>query len=316
MRVFNTILLVLMIGEAVFADFAETVGQFIKQLDSPTLAERDAAQQKLLELGPGIEKLLPDEDEEEGENVSPETKVRLKNLRRDFLIQSIDQSLDNVRFTLESFSLQETQHEPQNQAVARIKVDWSDSAGIIQPIRWRFPLDFIGQNGVYDIPAAPWQTQAMIRFSWKTTAEDPMNSLHGKCNLLFAAGVRTFILPLGKETGNIVRRENAVVSLLGTVYDQRTRQLKIRFQVEYDNALDTMQSHLIWIESNPASLEGENGQTILPDGPVQQLEKAENRFVGILSFRIPRETPWKTFRFVYQTPTILAEKTMDLPLTP
>jgi len=44
---------------------------------------------------------------------------------------------------------------------------------------------------------------------------------------------------------------------------------------------------------------------------VQQLEKGGNRFVGTLSFRIPRETPWETFRFVYQAPVILTERTLE-----
>ncbi len=289
MRIFTAILVFTLAGPV----FAETVGQLVKQLDSPVFSERDDAQQKLLELGPEIEKLLPDD-----ENVSPETRVRLKNLRRAFLIQSIDQSLNKVRFTLEP--------ETPRQNAVKITVDWSDSVPVIQPVRWRFPLDFPGQRGVFDIPVAPRQTQAPVRFSW-----DAVQPFHGKCDLLFATGIHTFTFPLDNNAENIKRHENAVVSIRGTVYEPRTGRLKIRFLVEYDNAWDTMQSHLIWMESNPAHLEGEDGQTIFPEGSVQQVEKSGNRFSGTFTFRVPRGTPWKTLRFVYQTPTILAEKTLE-----
>jgi len=287
---------------AVFADYTETVEQLVKRLDSPVLADRDDAQRQLFLLGPEIENLLPDDA-----SVSPEVRVRLKNLRRAFLRQSIDQSLDRVRFTLESLTLQETQ----NQKVARLMVDWSDSVNEIRPIRWRFPLDFLGQSGIYDVPVAPEQTRVPIRFSWRAVAGEEEKPFHGKCRLLFAAGVYPFPFSLEDNAVRIVRHESVVVSIQGIVYDQRARRLTIRFLIEYDNALDAMQSHLVWVESNLAHLERENGQAILPDGPVQQVEKAGNRFVGILSFRVPRDIPWKTLRFVYQAPTILDEREIE-----
>jgi len=294
--------LILVTG-TVFADFAETVNQLVKRLDSPVLSEREDAQQKLLELGPEIENLLPDE-----KSVSPEVRARLKNLRRAFLRQAIDQSLDKVRFTLESISFQEAQ----NRKIAKIMVDWSDSVNEIRPIRWRFPLNFLGQSGIYDIPVAPHQTQVPIRFSWQAgAAEKEKEVFRGKCDLLFAAGFHPFTFLLEDHAKNRIRHESVIVSIQGTVYEPRTGQLKIRFLVEYDDALDAIQSHLVWIESNLAHLERESGQMILPDGPVQQVEKSANRFSGLLSFRVPRETPWKTLRFVYQTPTILTERTIE-----
>ena len=292
----------ILLVEIVFADYTETVEQLVKRLGSPVLTERDDTQQKLFLLGPEIKKLLPDDA-----SVSPEVRVRLKNLRRVFLWQSIDQSLGRVQFTLESLTLQETQ----NQKVARLMVDWSDSVNAIRPIRWRFPLDFLGQSGVYDIPVAPEQTRVPIRFSWRAVAGEEEKPFHGKCSLLFAAGVYPFTFSLEDNAVRIVRHESAVVSIQRIVYDQRAGRLTIRFLVEYDNALDAMQSHLVWMESNLAHLEKENGQVILPDGPVQQVEKFGNRFVGILSFRIPRGIPWKTLRFVYQAPTILTERAIE-----
>jgi len=284
--------------------FAETVEQLVKRLDSLVFSDREDAQQQLFRLGPEIESLLPDM---EFESISPEVGVRLKNLRRAFLMQSIDQSLDKVHFTLDSLAFQEAQ----SQMVARITVVWSDSIKEIRPIRWRFPLDFLGQSGAYDIPIAPGQTQVPLRFSWTVDAKEEKKPFHGKCQLLFAAGERLFAFPLSDGAESIIRQENAVVSLQGTVHDQRTGRLRIRFLVEYENALDAMQSHLIWMESNPTYLERETGQTIPPVGTVQQHEKAGNRFAGILTFRVPRDTPWKTYRFVYKTPTILAEKTVE-----
>ena len=299
-RIFNAVFVFILAGSI----FAETVEQLIKRLDSPVFSQREDAQQQLLQLGPEIEKFLPDE---KNEKISHEVLARLKNLRRAFLAQSIDQSLNSVRFTLDSLTFQEVQ----SQMAAKITVDWSASAKEIRPIRWRFPLDFLGQNGTYDIPVAPGQTQVPIRFTWKTANGETEKPLHGKCDLLFAAGIHPFTFPLSEGAESIIRRENAVVSVQKAVYDRKTRQLKIRFLAEYDDALDAMQSHLIWMESNSASLQGENGQTIFPDGPVQQVEKSGNRFAGIFSFRIPKETPWRTYRFIYQAPTILAEKTVE-----
>ena len=301
MKIFSVILAVLFAGAA-FADYAETVEQLVKRLDSPLLMERDDAQRQLFLLGPEIKSLLPN-----NASVSPEVRGRLKNLRRAFLWQSIDQSLDRVHFTLESLTFQETQ----NQKVARLMVDWSDSVNAIRPIRWRFPLDFLGQSGVYDIPVAPEQTRVPIRFSWRAVAGEEEKPFHGKCSLLFAAGIHPFAFSLEDNAVRIVRHESVVVSVQGIVYDQRAGRLTIRFLVEYDNALDAMQSHLVWMESNLAHLERENGQAILSSGPVQQVEKSGNRFAGILSFRVPREISWKTLRFVYQTPTILSERAIE-----
>ena len=299
----NAILIFILAGSV----FAETVEQLVERLDSPVFSQREDAQQQLLQLGPEIEHFLPDE---KNENFSQEVRVRLKNLRRAFLFQSIGQSLDKVRFTLDSLTFQESQ----SQRTAKITVDWSASAKEIRPIRWRFPLVFLGQNGTYDIPVAPGQTQAPIRFTWKTANGETKKTLHGKCDVLFATAIHPFIFPLSEGAESIIRRENVVVSVQRAVYDRRTRQLKIRFLAEYDDALDAMQSHLIWMESNLAYLQGENEQTIFPDGPVQQVEKSGNRFAGIFSFRIPQETPWRMYRFIYQTPTVLAEKTVEFRL--
>ena len=277
--------------------FSETPEQLIKQLDSPQLQERNEAQQKLLELGPELEKFLPNE-----ENLSAEAAIRLNNLRRQLLHREIERKIHSLSFTLDE----------QNSQTAKITVDWSQSTDTIRPIRFRFPLDAANANASFEIPVAPDQTQAPVRLPLKSLSFDGKSSVyHGKCEMLFAANPEEFVFPLLKDSDKIVRKENAVVSLESVIYEPPGRKLKVQFRVEYDQALDAMQSHQIWIENCPAFLRDTAGKAIFSDEAVRHVTKTDNRFEGILSFRVPRGQRWETLQFVYRPPTILAEKMVE-----
>ncbi len=285
-----------------FPVYPATVEQLVRQLDSPILREREAAQQSLFELGSGIAADLPGDSD-----VSTEVAVRLKNLRRQFLVQAVDQGLSGFCFTMNSLNYQ----EDRKQTVAKIDVDWSKSLDTIRPIRLRFPLDAVGLTGVYDIPVAPDQTKAELRFPLGRISTDRKFVLNGRCEVLFAAGVQDFTFSLADNTGNLVRRENAVVSIREIVFEPRSGKLNLRFLIEFDEALDAMQSHQIWVESNPAFLVNENGEKLNAVGPPRQIKKTGNRFDGILSFRVPKGVKLESLRFVYRTPTTIAEKTVE-----
>ncbi len=292
---------------SVFPVYSETVEQLVRRLDSPVLREREAAQQSLFELGPGILANPPGDSD-----FSTEVAVRLKNLRRMFLAQAVDQGLSGLCFTMNSLDFQ----EDRKQTVAKIGVDWSKSLNTIHPIRLRFPLDAVGLTGVYDIPVAPEQTKAEVRFALEQISSERQFVFHGRCEVLFAAGIQDFSFSLADNTGNLVRRENAVVSIREIMFEPRTGRLNLRFLIEFDDALDAMQSHQIWIESNPAFLVDEKGEKINAIGPPRQIEKTGNRFDGILSFRIPKEGKLESLQFVYRTPTTIAEKTVEFQCEP
>ena len=277
--------------------FSETPEQFIKQLDSPQLQERNEAQLKLLELGPELEKFLPYE-----ENLSAEAAIRLKNLRRQLLHREIERKIHAIAFMLDE----------QNSQTAKITVDWSQSTDVIRPIRFRFPLDSAVTGGSFEIPVALEQTQASLRLPLKSfSVESNHPAFHGKCEMLFAANPEDFVFPLLKDNDKIVRKENAVVSLESVIYEPPGRKLKIQFRIEYDQALDAMQSHQIWIENCPAFLRDTAGKEIFSDEAVRHVTKTGNRFEGLLSFRVPRGQKWETLQFVYRPPTILVEKTVE-----
>ena len=277
--------------------FPETPEQLIGLFDSSQLQERNQAQQKLLELGPEWGKFLPNE-----ENLSAEAAIRLKNLRRQILHRDIERKIHTIAFTLGE----------QNSQTAKITVDWSQSADIIRPIRFSFPLDFANADGSFEIPVAPEQTQASLRLPLKSfTVEENRSVYHGKCEMLFAANPEDFVFTLLKNNDKIVRKENAVVSLESVIYEPPGRKLKIQFRIEYDQAFDAMQSHQIWIENCPAFLRDTAGKEIFSDEAVRQVTKTGGRFEGLLSFRVPRGQKWETLQFVYRPPTILAEKMVE-----
>ena len=58
----------------------EDVRKLLKELDGKTLKDRDAAEKRLIELGPSVVSFLPEVDA----NTSGEMKVRLQRIRQQF----------------------------------------------------------------------------------------------------------------------------------------------------------------------------------------------------------------------------------------
>ena len=77
-------------------DLAAQVRQLIRELNAPELAKRDAAQQKLLELGPDVLDLLP----EPTDRTSAEEKQRLKQIRDKLQRAQAEASVQSSTVTL------------------------------------------------------------------------------------------------------------------------------------------------------------------------------------------------------------------------
>lgn len=305
---------------------AQTVEPLLEQLDSPVLNLRNEAQQKLYHMGPDVESLLPDEKCAE-EEYSAEVQIRLKNLRRMFLKDSIRRQWEQIQFRIveRSFS-----HEKQR-LTFNVDVDWPGDERLTL-LRFVFPLNefqlkdvknnVLAQanraSGVFDVPLTPEMRTIRIRvvLPVDTATENKISSdttfLHGRGKLLFVAAPKEFVIPLDEMADREIRHENAVVSIRHVDVEQNSDEKTVhcRVRVEYDNALDALQSHQIWIERIPTTLRTPTDRRFPHSVEVRQEEKTANIFEGTHSFKIPPDIDPQTLDFLYTVPTIILEKTL------
>lgn len=302
---------------------AQTVESLLEQLDSPVLRVRNEAQRKLYEMGPGVDAQLPNEKIAE-EEYSSEVQIRLRNLRRAFLKDSIRDRWQKIAFRVSERSFS----QEKRRLTLLLNVDWPNDQYMVL-LRFMFPLNefqlrdakgnVLAQAnrsaGVFDAPVTPAMQSAQIRVALpvEPTVLKDATFLHGRAKVLFVAAPKEFVIPLDEKAQREIRQENAVVSIRNVEIEPSEKEtlLHCRVRVEYDNALEALQSHQLWIEYISATLRTSQGQIIPATAAVRQEEKTANIFEGTHMFKIPRNTDPETLEFLYTVPTVILEKTLD-----
>jgi len=292
--------------------------RLIDQLDSQSLAERNAAEAELVRLGEVIEPQLPLASDD---SLSPEQARRLRRIREQYDEAAVRQVRDAIRFSVAAHEVRSQRH------ILTVRTEWpeSDTNTKTRLIRLKFPMRAlqIQEDGwsvetpdaVLEAPIAGIQENVSIRFVLiSDTNQEALPPLSARCDVLFATRYQGFRFNDLTVRNKSLKQGDATVTLERADWTASNHTLRVRLRVRFDDPADALQSWRTWIYENRAYLAGTPDNDLAPKR-TRTVSRTEEDVVLEYMFDLSAGK-WDVDQvtFVYETPTILREEKIDFLL--
>ena len=171
----------------------------------------------------------------------------------------------------------------------------------------------LGQTGTLELPIDPGVANKEIRLpiDLPDRGVQEIESLKGRFTALIPGGTVAFEFKNLDKARNAQQRKGGLTVKLDQVRrNGGVQQISVRLRL--DQASESLQSHLDWVENNVAKLIDENGKEADPPGLEQYLER-ENEVGYSYQFVVDGDD-LKGWTFVYETPAGIAEIPVEYEL--
>lgn len=164
----------------------------------------------------------------------------------------------------------------------------------------------VGSQGMIQLPVQPGVAAIDVRLPLELPSRDvkEITSLKGQFTALVPGGDVTFeFKSLDPKARNVQQNKGGLTVILDQVRrNGGVQQISVRLRL--DQASESLQSHLDWVENNVAQLVDPDGKPADEPGLEKYLERGNE--VGY-SYLFPVDADLKGWKFVYKTPAGIAQ---------
>lgn len=174
------------------------------------------------------------------------------------------------------------------------------------------PLTVSAENETQEINIDPGVSaqELILPFELPNRESKKIASLKGTLHTLLPGGQETFRFTDVEKARNVEQKKANVTVVLESV--RKNNELwEARVRIRFEKAANSLESHRGWVFNNPAYFEGPDKKRV--NYSTVDMTRQTEEEVGF-SYLFAMDSDPKSMTFIYQTPSVIIEKSIDFEL--